>query len=130
MRTARDDGTAAVVHVNELAFGLAAAECRLFEEPELMWVNMGRNGREVFRSKARFALGIAEDYSSGTRGGVQVEDDGTIVRTQAPSEDDAGGLVPGVVYRVPDRDPYACTCHAPPMAEHVPGCARFPKRSR
>jgi hypothetical protein len=64
MRTPANDQDAAVVHVEEVAYGLSGLECPIFADPQARWMAADQQTRDLYRAKARFVLGLAEDVDA------------------------------------------------------------------
>jgi hypothetical protein len=61
VRTAADDEREALVSVEAVAYGLAALDCNIWEDPGAVWRAMEQVERDGYVARARFVLGIAED---------------------------------------------------------------------
>ena len=61
VRTSAMDDQSGTVSVLQLAFGLSALDCAIWERPDDVWRAMPQEQRDDYVAGARFVLGIAED---------------------------------------------------------------------
>jgi hypothetical protein len=72
VRSAAQDGEPGAVTVEQLAYGLAALDCNVWEDRGAVWCAMEQVERDGYLARARFVLGIAEDtLPSEVRGQVR-----------------------------------------------------------
>lgn len=60
VRSKAQDAEPGTVTVDQLAFGLAALDCNVWEDPGAVWRALDHDDRNGYLARARFVLGIAE----------------------------------------------------------------------
>jgi hypothetical protein len=103
VRSKAQDAEPGTVTVDQLAFGLAALDCSIWESPGAVWRAMEHAERDRYLAQARFVLGVAEstpDVQFSVKSGWVPDPlpPGAWGRTPGPTPNEvvvSGQIVPG-----------------------------------